>query len=274
MDIRFIPQAEIDKQLYNSCVHYATNGSVFGYDWFLNATAKDWDILVEVEGDRWVSVMPLPYVKNWLGRKTLQQPRLVPELAVYTYHAISRKRIQSFWEAIPAEFRGGELTVEPASVPTTSGRFTVTAATGSALLLNQTYEEVIGDFSPAYHEGLIRAEEADLRPLPSFKPERLAQFWLNNEGKTADNEWIHHAMQRVMYQVLHRGWGGTQAVAGPEGQPLAMTFLVYSHDRIFPLFTTESPAGKRVGALAYLWDNLLRSHVGKNLKIKREAFAV
>ena len=274
MDIRFVPQADLDKQLYNSCVHYATNGSVFGYDWFLNATAKDWDLLVEVENDRWVTVMPLPYVKNWLGRKKLQQPRLVPELAIYSCKPISGKRIQSFWEAVPAEFRGGSLTVEPASVPRQPVRFDVTAATGTALLLSQPYEEVIGDFSPTYHEGLIRAEEAELRPLPSFKPERLAEFWLANAGKSAGNEWLHHAMQRIMYQVLHRSWGGTQAVAGPDGKPLAMTFLIYSHERIFPLFTTESPAGARVGALAYLWDNLLRGHAGKNLKIKREAFTV
>lgn len=274
MDIRLVGQDDINKQLYNSCVHFATNGSIYGYDWYLNATAKDWEMLVEFEGESWVSVMPLPYRKNWLGRTRLAQPRLLPELAVYTVKALSRKRIQTFWDAVPDRYRGGGLTVEPASVPQNPGRFTVTAATGSPLLLNQPYEDIIGDFSPAYHEGLLRAQDAELRPTSSFKPERFADFWLSVNGKSAANEWTYHAIQRLMYQVLHRSWGGTHAVCNAQGDILAMSFLVYSHDRLFPLFTTESAAGRAVGALAYLWDNLLKSHAGKSLKVRREDITV
>lgn len=270
MDLRFIKQEDIDKQLYNSCVHFATNGSVYGYDWYLNATAKDWDILVEVDNDSWVSVMPLPYEKDWLGRKQLRQPDLLPELAVYSVNALSPKRIQMFWDAVPKDFKGGSLIVEPASVPADAGRFSVVAATGAALMLNQPYEEIIGDFSPAYHEGLIRAETEGLNPLPSFKPEKMADFWLEVNGNTVNNEWRFHAMQRLMYQVLHRSWGGTHAVAGSDGKPLAMTFIVYSHGRIFPMFTAQSEAGSSVGALAYLWDNLLKTHAGKSLKVRKE----
>jgi len=137
-------------------------------------------------------------------------------------------------------------------------------------MLNQPYEAIIGDFSPAYHEGVLKAEDAGLRPLPSFKPEKLADFWLKINGKSATNEWKFHAMQRLMYQVLHRSWGGTHAVSGEYGKPLAMTFIVYSHGRIFPMFTVESKAGKEVGALNYLWDNLLKTHSDKALKVRKE----
>jgi len=268
MNIRLVRQEEIDKQRYNSCIHFATNGSLFGYDWYLNATAREWDVLVE--GEEWVSAMPLPREKNWLGRQQLVHPRLVPELAVYSVKPLSPKRIQAFWDAIPPEIRGGSLMVEPASVPTDSGRFQVKTATGSALFLDRPYEEIIGDFPPAYHEGLLRAEDADLKPAPSFKPETLADFWLRVNGNSSDNDWRFHAMQRLMYQVLHRGWGGSQAIVNTKGDLLAMTFLAYSHGRVLPLFTTESPEGNSKGALTLLWDNLLRGHEGKKLKVRRE----
>lgn len=274
MKIRHLTQDDMNKQLYNSCVHFATNGSIYGYDWFLNATTEDWDFLVEGDDESWQSVMPLPKDKSWWGRTKLIQPRLIPELAIYTVNALSTKRIQSFWDAVPAEYRSGGLTVEPASVPANSNRFTVAPAGGTVLMLNQPYEEIIGDFSPEYHEGLIRAEMAGLRPASSFKPERLSEFWLRVNGDTPDNQWAFHAMQRLMYQVLHRSWGGTHAVQDEAGELLAMTFLVYSHHRIFPLFTVESTEGKSVGALTYLWDNLLKTHAGKALKIKREDLGV
>ena len=269
MKVRLVPHEEIDKQRYNSCVHFATNGNIYGYDWFLNATTGgEWDMLVE--GEEWVSVMPLPRRKNWFGRSYLQQPRLIPELAVYTVKPISTKRIQSFWEAVPDEYRGGGLTVEPASVPKEKGRFDVVPATGSVLYLNEPYETIIGDFSPAYHEGLLRAEDANLRPSSVFKPEVFANTWLEVNGKSANNEWEYHAIQRIMYQILHRSWGGTQAVQDEDGNILAMLFLCYSHSRIFPLFRVETARGKQQGAMAYLWDNLLRSHANRDLKIKRE----
>lgn len=270
MIIHHLTRDDLDKQLFNSCVHYATNGSIFGYDWYLNATTEDWEFLVEKNGESWVSVMPLPIVKNWYGRRKLEQPRLLPELAIYTVNALSKKRIQAFWDAIPDYIRGGSLTVEPASVPENAGRFTANRAAGSALSLDGSYTDIIGDFPPDYHEGLLRAQDADLRPAASFKPEKLADFWLSVNGKSAENEWKYHAMQRIMYQVLHRSWGGSHAVADAEGNLLAMTFIVYSHGRIFPLFTTESNTGKRLGALTYLWDNLLKSHANKSLKVKRE----
>lgn len=273
MKIRHLTADDMNKQLYNSCIHFATNGSIYGYDWYLNATAKDWDFLVEGD-ESWVSVMPLPKDKNWFGRTKLVQPRLLPELAIYSVRALSQPRIQAFWDAIPKEYHSGELIVEPASIPAKPGRFTVQAAAGTVLMLNQDYEEIIGDFSPSYHEGLIRAQMAGIRPAQSFKPERLADFWLEVNGKTPDNEWKYHAMQRLMYQVLHRSWGGTHAVQDKAGEVLAMTFLVYSHGRVFPLFTVERASGKSVGALTYLWDNLLKTHAGKALKIKREDIVV
>lgn len=273
MKIRHLRQDEIDKQLFNSCVHFATNGSVYGYDWYLNATAKDWDFLVEGD-ESWVSVMPLPKVSNWLGRTKLAQPKLLPELAIYTVKPLSPKRIQAFWDAIPDEYRGGGLIMEPASVPENKGRFTVDTAGGTVLFLNQPYDDIIGDFAPEYHEGLIRAQMAGLKPAPSFKPERFADFWLKVNGKSVENEWKFHAMQRLMYQVLHRSWGGTHAVQNAQGELLAMTFLVYSHGRIFPLFTAESTAGKEVGALTFLWDGILKTHEEKSLKVKREDILV
>ena len=268
MDIRLVRQEDLDKQLYNSCVHYATNGSIYGYDWFLNATAKEWDVLVE--GDKWVSVMPLPRQKNWFGRIKLVQPRLIPELAVYTVKPLSPKRIQAFWDAVPEEYRSGGLTVEPASVPQNSRRFNVETAGGSVLFLNEPYETIIGDFPVSYHEGLLRAQDAGLKPGSSFAPEKFAELWLKVNGKTADNEWTFHAMQRIMYQILHRSWGNTQVVVDPDGEPLAMVFIVYSHSRIFPLYSVETARGKELGAMTYLWDNLLKGHANRNLKIKRE----
>ena len=49
MDIRLVPQEEIDKTKWNSCVHYAANGKIFGYKWYLDNVAIDWVGLVVLD---------------------------------------------------------------------------------------------------------------------------------------------------------------------------------------------------------------------------------
>lgn len=267
MDIRFVPQAEIDRQLYNSCVHYANNGSIYGYDWYLNNTAKDWDLLVE--GDKYFSVLPLPHAKNWRGRLELRQPRLVPEMALYSVRPLSPKRVQAFWDAVPANYKAGKLTVEPWSIPKTS-RFSFTEAKGSVLNLSPTYEEVIDDFPSTYFSELAKAELADLLPTGHLKPERIAALYRQEQRGPGGTEWHFHAIQRLMYQALHRGWGAPFGIQDRNGEVLAVKFLMYSHGRIFPLLQIATPAGLSVGAGVRLWDDILRGHTARPLRIKRE----
>ncbi len=267
MDIRFIPQEEIDKQLYNSCVHFATNGSIYGYDWYLNNTARDWDVLVE--GDQYFSVLPLPKVKNWLGQPHLEQPRLVPELALYSVRPLSAKRVQAFWDAVPADIKKGHLTLEPWSIPEIS-RFELSAAKGQLLDLSPLYEQVVDDFPASYFTEMAKADLADLMPSGHLKPERLASLYQEQHAKEKDADWHFHALQRLMYQALHRGWGSPFGLQTRAGELLAAYFLMYSHGRIFPLLQWVSPLGQQLGAATRLWDDILRGHSGRPLRIKRE----
>ena len=93
MEIRFIEGKDIDKVKWNSCIHYATNGNIFAYKWFLDYVAKDWHALVE--GD-YESVFPLVWKKGLLGKDELYQPSLMRELGIYSINVLSRARVQRF----------------------------------------------------------------------------------------------------------------------------------------------------------------------------------
>ena len=169
-----------------------------------------------------------------------------------------------------AEFKGGELEVEPLSIPSAKSRFKFRAASGTKLDLNQPYEEITDDFPPAYFRDLALAEAADLLPTGTLKPERVAAFFQEHNPKNKDTDWTFHAIQRLMYQLLHRGWGSVYGVQNRQGEVLAMTFIAYSHGRLFPIVKVESPAGKKAGAMTLLWDMAIHSHAERPLRIKRE----
>lgn len=260
MNIQYLKREEIDKVKWNSCVHYATNGNVFGYMWYLDFVAKDWDALVE--GD-YESVFPLVWRDGFLGKKELYQPHLMRELGVYSINVLSQARVRKFIEAIPDEFNKIDITLNEQNNLPDKDSYRKKEHTNHQLLLNVSYEELADNFSRDLLLTLEQAENHGLRPVSNLKPEKIAGFYLKHtqDGKGKDRKF--HAMQRVMYNVLHRGWGFATGVANEKDELIAVNFLIYSHNKVLNFMPVASKEGKEKGALAYMINMLFRSHAGR-----------
>lgn len=262
MKINFVPREEIDKVKWNSCVHYANNGNIFGYMWFLDHVAKEWDALVE--GD-YESVLPLVWRKHWLGGKELYQPGLMRELGIYSINVLSQKRIESFLDAIPADYRSVQMTLNEQNVQVDEEKYDLSARINYQILLAQDYEKIQADYTPAFREQLARAEEQTLMPTTSIKPEAVADFYRKYTTDRRQVERNFHALQRIMYNILHRGWGFASGILDENGELLSCNFFIYSHKKAVSLAALQSPAGAEKGALAYLMDLFIRNHADRPL---------
>lgn len=262
MKIELIKHEDIDKVKWNSCVHYANNGNVFGYKWFLDFVAKDWDGLVE--GD-YESVFPLVWRKGFFGGKELHQPPLMRELGLYSINALSPKRMEKFLDAIPDAYRNVEVVVnEQINLPETHD-FKVEELYNHQMLLTEPYEKLQENYSRAIREKIAIAEENRLLAVANIKPEEVADFYRKHARDRQHLTHNFHALQRIMYNVLHRGWGFASGIRNQEKELLAANFFIYSHNKVMSLVPLESPAGAKLGALPFLFDMLLRSHAGKTL---------
>lgn len=262
MNIRLVKGSEIDKVKWNSCVHYASNGNIFGYMWFLDHVAKDWVGLVE--GD-YESVFPLVWRDNFWGKKSLYQPELMRELGVYSINMSSQKRVHAFLEAIPDEYKKVDIALnEQNRLPAETG-FRVTEKYNHQLLLNRPFEEIEKGFSEAVKAQLNVAEEEGLLPVSNLKPEKIAAFYRKYTPIKKGLDHNFHALQRIMYNVLHRGWGFAAGITDREGALLAVNFFIYSHKKVMSLVPVSSPEGEKKGALAYLFDFFLHGHANRPL---------
>lgn len=268
MDIKFIPQEEIDKVKWNSCVHYAHNGNIFGYKWYLDGVAREWDALVE--GD-YESVMPLMWRKNWLGGRELYVPGLIREAGIYSIHLLSPRRIEAFLEAIPEEYRYKALHLAQGSPELEEKKWQSEEVANYQMLLEQPYEEIAG----AYSAGLLRrlevSEKAELLPSGALKPERLADFYRDHSPNHSGKERKYHALMRIMYNALHRGWGFSTGIMNRDQELLAAGFFTTSHSRLFKLIALASPEGMKVAALEQMLDQLIRRSAGRPLLLDWDA---
>lgn len=259
MEIQLIPHQEIDKVKWNSCVHYATNGNVFGYKWYLDTVAKEWDALVE--GD-YESVLPLFVTER---ADLLEQPQLLREAGIYSIHLLSQKRAQAFIAAIPAQYTNIQLQLnEGIQLPTDIG-YEISTIKNHQLLLIDPYDKMVQKYAPALRTQLKSASIKSLLPSSNVKPEKIAQLFKETSASTRANEVAFHAYQRIMYNALHRGWGATFGVTDTDRNLLSAGFFIYSQGRMLQLVTATNTKGKSLGAYDYLMDNILQSHSGRPL---------
>ncbi|MCB0579331.1 MAG: hypothetical protein KDD10_08500 [Phaeodactylibacter sp.] len=262
MNIQYLKGADIDKVKWNSCVHYANNGNIFGYMWYLDFVAKDWDALVE--GD-YESVFPLVWKEGLFGRKELYQPNLMREMGIYSIHLLSPARIRAFLDAIPPEFKRINIAVNEQNTPPAGSPFEVVEKTNHQLYLGPSYEEMFDGFSGEMASSLQRAEDQGLILTSSLKPETVAEFYRRHTPAYPGLESDYHALHRIMYNVLHRGWGFASGAMDREQNLYAANFFIYSHGKVLSLAPAQSPAGAELGALPYLFNALIRSHAGRPL---------
>jgi len=259
MNIRLLTQDELDRDRWNGCVHYAPNGNLFGYKWFLDQVGKDWEALVE---DEYHSVFPLIYRQDRWGRKSLHQPALMRELGIYSVRALSPARIHAFMERISDEYTRIEMQVNGKHRVASESDYEVSSLSNYYLDLTPSYEELSDCFSAHMFSKLDRAQTEGLLPLSGPKPEKIAAF-----VKRMRPEVDEHALMRVMYNLLHRGWGFASAIHDREGNWLAADFFGYSHGRVTSLAFAESTEGQEKGAAFMLYNLLLRSHAGRPLTL-------
>jgi hypothetical protein len=257
MDIKLIRYADIDKVKWNSCVHYATNGNIFGYKWYLDTIAKEWDALV---GGDYETILPLFITEH---DHVLEQPALLRETGMYSINLMSRKRAENFLNAIPEQYSDLRIRLNEGIKVSEDLDFKIEELTNHQMILLEPYETLAQKYAPSTSSRLKKEYREHLLPSSNVKPEKIAQLFKDTRVSTFANETAFHAYQRIMYNALHRGWGATFGVTDKDKNILSAAFFIYSQGRVMQLVEATTPEGKEMGAYEYLIDNFIRSHAGR-----------
>ena len=258
MKIHFLRNEEIDKTKWNSCVHYANNGNVFGYMWYLNNISKNWDGLIE---DDYQSVLPLIWKPKILNTKVIYQPILIRSTGIYSVNMLSKKRVSQFLNAIPKEYQQIEMSLLEGIKPADELDFEKKQNGTYQLLLNQDYPSIANNYSEEVKTLLQKVEALDLISASSLKPEILADFYKKNTPEKFQIEEKFHALQRIMYNAMHRGIGFSIGLFDNDKTMLAADFFIFSHGKLLSLMNCiASPRGKELNASILLIDRLIQTN--------------
>lgn len=260
--IKYLQRKHIDDIKWNNCINHAFNGNLYGYSWFLDIVAGEWDALVENDYER---VFPLVRQRKF-GISYIYQPFFTQQLGLYSTTKLDAEALSSFIKAIPSKFRQVEVNlntlnkVEGLSVK-------VIPQLNHELDLIHSYEKIRQTYSDNLIRNLKKPVKAELTISKNIKPDDIIDLFRKNRGKEIshlhDKDYLK--LKRIAYACMYKGIANIQGVYDRQNQLCAGAFFILSNNKAIFLFSGLSEEGRESGAMPFLIDNFIREHSGRHL---------
>ncbi|MEM9545931.1 MAG: hypothetical protein AAGA77_08155 [Bacteroidota bacterium] len=248
---RFVPYDKIEKNKWNGTVHYALNGNVFGYYWYLKAVIGEWDAIVEED---YQSVMPV------LNRPLKSyQYELLKELGPYSVNPLTDQRVGDMLELLEKHNRSSQYPIHSDVSRRQINAYNHSLRHKSVLQGGTVYKELFKTYSDELTKNLNEEGYDAIKVAASLKPETLV-------GLLNENDQYKNALMRVMYNAMHRGIGFSSAIEDRStGKILAASFFINANTTMHEILS-YSKGGKKYRQL--IFDLMLRNSSGSPLRFE------
>lgn len=259
---RYVIHDDIDPDKWDACISNASNGLIYGYSFYLDHMAKNWDGLIL--GD-YEAVMPLPWNKKF-GIRYLYQPPFVAAGGVYG-NGLTDDIADTFIESIPKKFRLIEINLNAGNGISSKQNL----RNNYVLSLKAPYEQLYSNYRENIKRNIKRAVQLGCTVrtnIPVRDIIAIAKQQMQGLVKVTD-----HDLQQfeALYTYLHqRQQAATYGVFSAAGELIASCAYFFSHSRAYYILVGNHPNGKTAGASHYLIDRFIADHAGENMLLDFE----
>lgn len=251
--IKLLKREEIDDKLWNGCVHFAVNSLPYGYTWYLDNIAENWEGLVL---DEYQAVFPLVW-KEKMGVKYIHTPPLARQLGLYAMNPPAPAMMQKFVDAIPAEYKDVQVNLNALNSIDLAG-FRFEERQYHILDLQPIHSELTGAYSDALTAKLKAAYNNGMNIKSGLKPEPVVELF---EKRHKLPEAQRHTLHRLIYKAEHYSIGQSVGVYKDEVL-LAAAFFMFNQYYLHLLVGSATEQGSKLGAYELLIDHMIRTNAG------------
>ena len=262
--ITYLTHEHIDLKRWDACIAQASNGLVYAWSWYLDIVHPGWDALVEMEGDKYLSVMPITHKRKCFVNY-LCQPFFVQQLGVFSLDPVTPETTQAFLKAIPRKYRLVEIRLNESN-PLEATVPGVGLHRNHLLDLNQNFETLSSQYHENTKRNLKKSSKYGLQLVEGVSIQKVIQLFRNDRGAQVkhwgDAEYAR--LERLSAAAITSSNAFVYGVKSSDNDEIICGALfMVSHGRITFLFSGNSPAGKEVQAMTFLMDQVIRKHSGQ-----------
>jgi len=134
---------------------------------------------------------------------------MMRELGIYSIHVLSQARIEAFVNAIPSNVSKVEIHLNEQNQNFNFPKLDKVELSNHQYLLEMPYEEMANAFQRDFLLKLEKAEQADLLPTSSLKPEKIAEFYLAHSKDKNKQANAHASACRIFKREGSRSDGSS-----------------------------------------------------------------
>ena len=262
--IKHLTYEAIDKSKWDLCISKAFNGNIYGYSWFLDIVAENWDALVQDDYDR---VFPLTWKKDF-GIAHLYQPFFTQQLGIYSKNILTHEVVREFIEKIPGRYRHIEIYLNAYNKPDPE-LYNVESQINHELDLIKPYQNLQKSYAKNMRRNIKKAANNQLSIVKNIKIEKVVELFRYNRGQNishlGENE--YRRLRRLLYTCVYKNVAEVNGVYSGENNLLAGAVFIKSNRRAVFIFSGLSEEGKRMGAMPFLIDGFIHDHANAHLTL-------
>ena len=249
--IKYIKRKNLDVQKYDNCISNSLQSRVYGYSWYLDIVADNWDVLVL---DDYKAVMPIPWKSKYFV-KYITQPYFCQQLGIFSVEEISEELCSEMLNNIPKKFKKINLNLN-------SDNFMISkteSRTNYVLELNTEYQNLFKSFSKGRKHAVKVGEKKNLHLKNVSILELIAlkeQFYEHISFNKSILENLVNFCLKNKKGFLLGVFDGDVLLGGG--------FFLKSNNRIIYLFSSFNTKGRKLQAASFLIGNVINQYENSN----------
>lgn len=264
-NIQYIVHEKIDLTKWDKCIANAQNGLIYGYSFYLDHMAKNWDALVLNDYEM---VMPLTWNRKY-GVYYLYQPFLTAELGIFGNN-INAEILESFLLSIPGKFSYWDISLNHQNVFNLK-KFRLYSRKNYVLDLNKPYRILSDNYSENIKRNIRKAQQSGCKSTKDFDGEKVIQLALAQMRNYSKESSANAERFRKLYSYLHReGKATTYGILSTTNELIASCIFLFSNNRAYYILVGNHPDSRTTGASHALIDSFIKDHAGKRMLLDFE----
>lgn len=262
VQIKYLANASIDKAKWDACIASAANGVIYGYSFYLNHMAEQWDALV---WNDYEAVMPLPWKRKY-NIQYAYQPYFMAQGGIFSTKLLSEEIVGWFINSIPRSFRYVSLHLNEAIHFPSSDSYKVNQRTNYVLPLQETYENIFSSYSEDAKKNLRRAEKFNAIIQPSDDVATVIALYrqqygsLNNKIGKLD----YDRLQKLIQFLFIKKWALCYQVL-VDNEIVAAAIFLKDTKRIYYILGAPTVKGRECKAIHSLIDFIVKKYASSGL---------
>ena len=261
-EIIYLKHEEIDQNKWDDCISNAPNGLIYGYSYYLNHMAENWDGLVLNDYE---AVMPLIWNKK-MGIKYLYTPYFISQLGIFGNFPISNQLTSKFIYSIPDFFSYADLCLNEQNQIENSIDYLIKRRTNYIIPLQRRHEEIYAEYSKEAKKNIRQAYKNKLKLGESLPSHEIIKMYSSAYGdKSKINERHYQNFENLIDYSVKSGRGISVFVKDFEDEICASAFFGIDHKRIYYLIGAPTEKGRKLQATSFMINEIIKRYSGTGL---------